>query len=43
MKTVHQLLTGEKTEVSVDIPAPLINKDNADQYVEMYKKTGLIK
>ncbi|MDD3174578.1 MAG: sugar ABC transporter substrate-binding protein [Herbinix sp.] len=43
MKTVHQLLTGEKTDVSVDIPAPIINKDNADQYVEMYKKTGLIK
>jgi len=43
LQTVHQLLTGEKTEVSVDIPAPLINKANADEYVKMYTDRGLIK
>ena len=42
MEIVNSLLTGEETQVDVDIPAPLINKDNADEYVEMYTSRGLI-
>ena len=43
MKAMHDLLTGKETMVTKDIPAPLINKDNADEYVEMYRVRGLIK
>jgi len=43
MKAMHQLLTGEETEIHQDIPAPLITKDNVDEYVKMYKERGLIK
>lgn len=42
METVHKLLTGEETEIHNNIEAPLVNKDNVDQYVEMYKERGLI-
>lgn len=43
MKAVHDLLTGARTEVNDKIGNPLINKDNADEYVALYKKAGLIK
>ncbi len=43
MKAIHQLLTGEKSEITVDVGNPLINKANAAEYVEMYKSRGLIK
>ncbi len=43
MKTVHDLLTGAATEVNVDIGNPLITKDNAQEYIDMYKEAGLIK
>lgn len=42
METVHKLLTGEETQIDVDIEAPLITKDNAGEYVDMYKERGLI-
>ena len=42
METVHKLLTGEEKEIHTNIDAPLVNKDNVDQYVEMYKERGLI-
>jgi len=42
LDAVHKLLTGEETEINVDIPAPLINADNASEYVEMYRSRGLI-
>lgn len=42
MKAVHDLLTGAETQVDVDIPAPLISKDNAQEYVDMYTERGLI-
>ncbi len=42
MKAVHDLLTGAETEVNVDIPAPLINAENAQEYVDMYTERGLI-
>ncbi len=43
MESVHKLLTGEEKEINVDIDEVLITKDNASQYVDMYKERGLIK
>lgn len=43
MKAVHELLTGTKKTVNVNIGNPLITKDNAQKYVDLYKKAGLIK
>lgn len=43
MKAVHDLLTGSAEEVNVDIGNPLITKDNVQEYIELYKQTGLIK
>ncbi len=46
VKHCHDILTGAievdyKTErTPIMIPAPLITKDNADQYIEMHKKAG---
>lgn len=42
METVHKLLTGEETQINTNIEAPLVNKDNVDDYVNMYKERGLI-
>jgi len=44
LKAVHDLLTGvQKKPIEDNIPAPLITKDNADQYIQMFKDAGLIK
>lgn len=43
MDTVHKLLTGEETKIDVDIEEVLITKENAGEFVEMYKERGLIK
>ncbi len=43
MKAVHDLLTGAEKTVDVNIGNPLITKDNAKEYVDLYKKAGLIK
>ena len=43
IKSVHDLLTGAQKEVNVDIGNPLITKDNAQEYIDLYKETGLIK
>ena len=43
METVHKLLTGEETKIDVDIEEVLITKENAGDFVEMYKERGLIK
>lgn len=43
MKSVHELLSGTQKTVNVDIGNPLIAKDNAQKYVDLYKKAGLIK
>ncbi|MDD3169973.1 MAG: sugar ABC transporter substrate-binding protein [Eubacteriales bacterium] len=42
IETVHKLLTGEETQVDTDIDAKLITKDNASEYVEVYRERGLI-
>lgn len=42
METVHKLLTGEEKQIDTDIEAPLITKENASEYVEMYKERGQI-
>ncbi len=42
LETVHKLLTGEEKQIDTNIEAPLINKDNASEYVKMYKDRGLI-
>lgn len=42
LESVHKLLTGEETVINVDIPAPLINKDNAQEFIDMYTSRGLI-
>jgi len=43
MESVHKLLTGEETQINVDIDEVLITKENAGEYVTMYKERGLIK
>jgi len=43
MKAVNDLLTGVVTEVNDNIGNPLITEKNADEYVELYRKAGLIK
>ena len=42
MEAVHDLLTGAEDEVNVDIGNPLITKDNAQEYIDLYKEAGLI-
>lgn len=42
METVHKLLTGEEKQIDTNIDAVYITKDNASEYVEMYKSRGLI-
>lgn len=41
--TVYKLLTGQEKTINMDIDAILITKDNAQEYVDMYKDRGLIK
>jgi inositol transport system substrate-binding protein len=43
MDTANKLLTGAETQIDTKIDAPLVNKDNVEQYIEMYKKAGAIK
>lgn len=43
LSSVHKLLTGEEKQIDVDIDEVLITKDNAGEYVTMYKERGLIK
>ena len=42
METVHKLLTGEETQIDTDIEEVLITKDNASEFVEMYRERGQI-
>lgn len=43
LETSHKLLTGEETQIDMDIDAPLITQDNVDEYIEMHKRAGAIK
>ncbi|MDF2942556.1 MAG: sugar transporter substrate-binding protein [Herbinix sp.] len=43
LTTANKLLTGEETQIDIDIDCPLITKDNVDQYIEMHKLSGAIK
>lgn len=43
LETSHKLLTGEEDQIDVDIDAPLITKDNVEEYIEMHKRAGAIK
>lgn len=43
METVYKLLTGAATQIDTDIEEVLITKDNAGEFVTMYKERGLIK
>jgi len=38
----HKLLTGEETQIDVDIDCPLVTKENVDQFIEMHKKAGAL-
>jgi inositol transport system substrate-binding protein len=40
---VHDLLTGKQTMVEDNVPAPVITKDNVQQYIDMYTTAGLLK
>lgn len=42
LDTVHKLLTGEETQIDTDIAEVLITKENASEYVEMYRERGQI-
>lgn len=43
MDAMHKLLTGEEKSIEKNVPAPLITKENVDQYIQMYKDNGQIK
>lgn len=43
LDTSNKLLTGQEKQINTDIGNPLVNKDNVDQYIDMFKKTGAIK
>jgi inositol transport system substrate-binding protein len=43
LATSHKLLTGEETQIDIDIDCPLITLDNVDAFIEMHKKAGAIK
>lgn len=40
--TVYKLLSGQETEIHMDIDAVLITGENAQEYVDMYTERGLI-
>ncbi|KAA9152964.1 substrate-binding domain-containing protein [Microbacterium lushaniae] len=42
IKSVHELLTGEKDEINVDIGNPLITSDNVQEYIDLYLEAGLL-
>ncbi len=42
LATSNKLLTGEETQIDIDIECPLITKDNVAEYIEMHKKAGAI-
>lgn len=42
LDTTHKLLTGEVSQIDTDIDEVLITKDNAKEYVDMYKEIGLL-
>ena len=42
LDTVNKLVNKEATQIDTDIDNPLVTKENVDQYIEMYKKTGAI-
>lgn len=44
LATANTLLTDENAEpINIDIDCPLVNADNVDEYIEMYKEVGSIK
>ncbi len=43
LATANSLLTGEETQIDIDINCPLINSDNVAEYITMYKEVGFIK
>ena len=42
METVHKLLEGEEKQIDTNIEEVLITKENAAEYVKMYKDRGLL-
>ncbi len=43
LETVHKLLEGEEKQIETNIEEILITKENAAEYVKMYKEKGLLK
>jgi len=39
---VHELLTGEQIQLDIAITNSLITKENASEFVKMYRDVGLI-
>ena len=42
MDTVNRLLNKEETQIDTDINCPMVNKDNVDEIIAMYKKSGAL-
>lgn len=42
MKSVHDLLTGAEESINVDIGNPVITKENAQEYIDLFTEAGLI-
>ncbi|QEN08182.1 sugar ABC transporter substrate-binding protein [Oceanispirochaeta crateris] len=42
LEVSHKLLTGEATQLDVDIDAPLVTKENVQEYIEMHKRAGAL-
>lgn len=43
LRTSELLLTGEESQIDIDIDCPLIDSENVDQYIDMHKRAGAIK
>lgn len=43
IQSVHDLLTGAQKQIDKNIDAPVVDSSNVAQYIDMYKKSNLIK
>jgi inositol transport system substrate-binding protein len=42
LDTANKLLTGEETQIDIDIDCPLITNENVEEFIEMHKKSGAL-
>jgi inositol transport system substrate-binding protein len=42
LDTTNKLLIGEEEQIDIDIDCPIINSENAEEFIEMHKKAGAL-